>query len=193
MKRRSISIVLLLPAVFLAACQSSPGPDATQPADTAALSRDHGYALLYSTIGEECDVDKVLIIKSPAPQVVELIKAIGQFSRNTKATLELLAKEDPAIALDKQGLPEVESKTRDAISSATSKRILFSGGKELEFRLLLTQHEALNYITHLAGSVCDQDPRDNRKRYLSQLAKESDALHERVLMQLKSPYIGQPK
>jgi len=157
------------------------------------MARDQGYGLLYSTISEECDIDKVLIIKSPSPQVAELVKAIGQFARDAKSTLENLAKEDPAIALDAQGLPEVETQTREAIGSTTSRQILFHGGKDLEFRLLLTQHEALNYITHLAGALSGQDPRDNRKRYLAQLARQSDALHERVLAQLKAPYIGQGK
>ena len=190
MIHRSMLIVLLAPALFLGACQS--GASTVHPG-AAAMTRDQGYALLYSTISEECDVDKVLIVKSPAPKVAELIKTIGQFARDTKRTLEGLAKEDPAIALTDQGLPKVETETRGAISSATSRQILFHGGKELEFRLLLTQHEALNYITHLAAAVADQDTRDNRKRYLAQLSKQSDALHEQVLTQLKTPYVGPSK
>jgi hypothetical protein len=176
--------------MFLAACQSSPHAEPGQGADPKAVIRNEGYALLYSTIDEDADVDKVLIIKGPSPQVAELIKAIGEFCRSARSTLQALSKEDPAIALDKQGLPEAETKTRAAISSTTSRQILFSGGKELEFRLLLTQHEALNYITHLAGELEKQEPRDNRKRYLGQLVKQSTDLHERVLAQLKAPYVG---
>jgi len=98
-------------------------------------------------------VDRVLIIKSPVPQVAELIKAIGRFARDAKSTFRALAKEDPSIVLDNQGFPETETKTRTAISSDISKQILFRRGKELEFRLLLTQHEALIYITHLVGTL----------------------------------------
>jgi len=190
MVRRVVSIILLTAGVLLVACHSAGHSGST---DAATLTRDQGYGLLYSTISDECGVDKVLVIKNPAPQVAELIKAIGQFARDTRRTLRSLAKEEPAIDLDNQGLPETETNTRAAISSATSGQILFSRGKELEFRLLLTQHEALNYITHLAGTLADQDPRENRKRFLEQLSKQSDALHERVLAQLKAPYVDQPK
>ncbi len=193
MLHRFLLIVLIVPALGLTACQSSSTIDAANHPGAAAMARDQGYALLYSTISDECDVDKVLILKSPAAPVATLIKAIGQFSRDTKATIENLAKEDPIIALHDQGLPEVESKTREAISSATSKQILFHGGKDLEFRLLLTQHEALNYITYLAASLASRDARENRQRYLAQLSKQSDALHEQVLTQLKAPYVGPPK
>ncbi|HMN42601.1 MAG TPA: hypothetical protein PKE29_17305 [Phycisphaerales bacterium] len=189
MLHRALIVLTLAPALFLAACRSAahstPGP----AADAQTTARNHGYALLYSTISEECDIDKVLILKSPAPPVARLIKSIGQFSRDAKSTLETLAREEPAIALDHQGLPEVEAATRRAIAGATSNQILFHGGKDLEFRLLLTQHEALNYITHLAASLADHDPRDNRRLALGQLSKRAQTLHTQVLALLKAPYV----
>jgi hypothetical protein len=144
MLHKALSLILLTPALFLAACQSSAHAGSGGAADAATIARDQGYALLYSTIGEECDIDKVLIIKHPAPPVADLIKAIGQFSRDAKATLQALAKEEPAVALDNQGLPEVETKTREAISSTTSKQILFHGGKDricLEVVLLIASRQ----------------------------------------------------
>ncbi len=193
MPHRTLAAVLVLAALSLGACGGAARTDAPVAGDSATVVRDQGYALLYTTIGEECDVDKVLIIKRPAAPVADLIKAIGQFSRDAKGAIEGLAKEDPAIELNNQGLPEVETKTRDAISSATSKQIIFNGGKEFEFRILLTQHEALNYIGHLAGVLAAQEPRENRRQFLTQLAKRSGELHERVLAQLKGPYVGPPK
>jgi hypothetical protein len=192
MIRRATLIVFALHAALLGACESSGHASATG-SDASAVMRDQGYALLYTTIAEECDVDKVLIIKRPAPQVAELIKAIGTFSRDTKGALTTLAKEEPSIVLEDQGLPKAELRTREAISSATSRQIVFSGGKELEFRLLLTQHEALNYIISLAGTIGSQDPRENRRRFLAQVVKEATALHERVLEELKTPYVGAAK
>lgn len=194
MIRRAVSIVVLLtPSMLLAACQCFMHCGSNKPAGSADLVRNQGYALLYSTINDESQVDQVLIIKDPNPQVTELIKAIGQFSSDAKNKLQAFAKEDPTLGLDNQGLPEVETKTRSAISSATSKQIVFSGGKEFEFRILLTQHEALNYITHLAATISKQETLEARKRYLAHLAEESSALHERVIAQLQAPYVGQPK
>jgi hypothetical protein len=162
------------------------------PGSAEMVALDHGYSLLYSTLADESKVDQVLMIKNPDPQVDELIKAIGQFSRDAKDRLQAFAQEDPTLSFNNQGLPKVEIVTRTAISSATSKQIVFSGGKEFEFRILLTQHEALNYITHLADSLSKQETVQARKSYLAQLAEESNALHERVVAQLQAPYVGQP-
>ena len=193
MIHRAVSLVLLAPAIFLAGCQGLMHRDSTDAAGSAATARHQGYALLYSTINDESKVDDVLILKDPSPQVAELLKAIAQFARNTKNILEGLAQDDPTLDLDNLGLPETETKTRAAISGATAKQILLSGGRKFEFRILLTQHEALNYITHLADTLSEQETRPARKRYLAQLAKESKALHQRVIDQLQAPYVDQPK
>ena len=180
----------------LTACQTSNHASPTSSASTAdpaAHNRDHGYALLYSTLSDDSDVDKVLIIKRPAQPVADLIKSIGEFCRNARDNINNLAKEDPAISLANQGLPQPEVDTRAAISSDTSKKILFAGGKDLEFRLLLTQHEALNYISHTASAIAESEPRENRKRFLSQLSKDAAALHDRVIELLETPYTGVPK
>jgi hypothetical protein len=190
------TLLALLPILLLAACAGTRTDTAAPTAsttDAATLDRNHGYALLYSTISDECAVDRVLIIKRPAAPVADAIKRIGEFSRTTKTALENLAKEDPPIALQDPGLPAAESRTREAIDSATSKQIIFHGGKDLEFRLLLTQHEALNYIHYLATTLETMEPRDNRKRHLAQIAKESETLHDQVLALMKTPYTGATK
>jgi hypothetical protein len=178
---------------IMTGCDGSARADRALGEESAMVTLNHGYALLYATISDDADVDKVLIIKSPSMETKEIIKAIGELCRSAKGMLETLAKETPALVFADQGLPQSEMRTRKAISSATSKQILFSGGKELEFRLLLTQHEALNYITHLAGELRDQEPRDSRKRYLAKLAKDAAALHDRVLAALSGPYVDRPK
>lgn len=187
------AIGLSAATLALPACKTSGPTPSASTADPATLHRDNGYALLYSTLGEESDVDKVLIIKRPARPVADLIKSIGEFCRNARDSIKNLAKEDPAISLENQGLPRPEVDTRAAISDATSKQILFAGGKQFEFRLLLTQHEALNYISHTAGAIAESDPRENRRRFLSQLSKDAAALHDRVIELLETPYTGVPK
>jgi hypothetical protein len=186
-------VLLLASAMLLVSCQAFTHRASSSPVEPKATARDQGYALLYSTIDDESRVDKVLILKDPSPQVVELLKAIAQFARDTSNTLEGFAKDDEALDLQNQGLPELESKTRAAISSATAKRILLSGGRKFEFRILLTQHEALNYITHLAHTLSEQETRPARKRYLAQFAKDAETLHQRVIAQLQAPYVDQRK
>lgn len=193
MNRRIIAMTLLAPILLLAACHA---PSRSEPAEQALageVALDHGYALLYTTISDESEVDKVLIIKNPDAPVADLLKAIARFAVAAKARLEALSKEKPMIALQNQGLPLVEVSTREAISEATSKGIVFSGGKKFEFRILLTQHQALDYIAHLADALGKRELREDRKQFLEQLAKDARALHERVIALLETPYVGQER
>jgi hypothetical protein len=192
MIHRIIRFIHLAPMVLLAGCQGVMPINARSSTDAMTL-RDQGYALLYSVLSDESKVDKVLLVKNPNPQVAELLKAIARFADDGKSKLEAMSKEDPTFNLGNDGLPEMETRTRDAISSATSRQILFSGGAEFEFNILLAQHQALNYITHLAGTLSDEASRDDRKQYFSQLAEQANVLHARVMDQLKTPYVGQSK
>ena len=193
MIRATIAMLILASAFLVAACDSGSSAGSHDAPEIAALQHDHGYALLYATIKDESEVDKVLVIKSPSAPVKEVIKSIGEFSRNTKASIESLAKENPPLAIKDQGLPAAETKARAAISSATSKQILLHGGKELEFRLLLTQHEALNYITYLSRTLAEAEPTPNRKQFLENVSKDATALHDQVLALMKTPYTGPSK
>jgi hypothetical protein len=163
------------------------------PGSPESVAIEQGYALLYSTINSEAKVDQVLMIKNPDPQVEELLKAIGRFARDAKERLQDFANGEPPIDLDNDGLPELEKKTRTSISSATSKQVVFSGGEKFQFRILLTQHEALNYITHLSESLSRQEGIQTRKEYLDMLSKQSKALHDRVIALLQTSEVDQPK
>jgi len=188
--RRLIFLLLLTPGVLLLGCQGIMKRGSLEPSGSPSIALAHGYGLLYSTIDEESKVDQILILKNPEPAVAELLKAIGEFSRIARKRLEEFAGQDPAIVLDDHGLPEVEVRTRASISADTSREIVFSGGRDFEIRILLTQHEALNYISHLAGTLSEQDTIEIRKQYFAQLAKDANDLHDRVIAQLATPYLG---
>lgn len=193
MNRHIIAMTLLAPVVLLVACQAPPRSEPAGPALADEVALDHGYALLYATISDESQVDKVLIIKNPDAPVADLLKAIARFATTAKNRLEALSKEEPMIALQNQGLPVVEASTREAISDTTSKGIVFGGGRKFEFRILLTQHQALDYVTHLADTLGKREPREDRRQYLEKLASDARALHERVIALLESPYVGQER
>lgn len=179
--------------LWLSGCQTTKPNSATEGMDGAIVTRNQGYALLYSTVDDESQVDKAMFLKKPSAEVVELIKAIAECCKNAVKRLEIYARDDPALDLKNQGLPEIETKTRSAISSATGKQILFSGGKELEFNLLMTQHEALNYIAILAETLAEEECDDVRKHFLAQLSKDAAALRERVDALLKAEHVGPGK
>lgn len=172
---------------LLVACQAAQTSSSAHHIDAAVATRNQGYALLYSTIEDESRLDQTLIIKNPSPQVKDLLIAIAQFAGTAKQALQAHADADPSLDLKIDGLPAMETKTRKAISGSTTKQVLFSSGKEFEFTILLTQHEALNYITHLAAVLARQESNEARKTYLNSLAKESGILHARVIALLKAP------
>lgn len=193
MIRHANSIVFLAILAFMGACRSSPHSDSLRFADAAMPTLDNGYGLLYSTLRDECDVDTVLILTSPTPPATELMKAMGTFSRDTKAGLQGLSNKDSAMALDTQGFATLEDKSRPSLSSVTSTRMLFHGGTKLESRLLLIRHEVLNSTTHLSPTPADQAPRETRTRSLTHISKHSDVSHEQVLALRETPYIGSSK
>jgi hypothetical protein len=82
-------------------------------------------------------------------------------------------------------LPAVEEKTRDSIQSTNTKRPLFSTGKDFEIRLLLTQIQALDYASHLARALENQEDNKERKAFLSDFSKQCDQ-HYKNVMQLLS-------
>jgi len=131
-------MLMLTAAVRSLGCQGAMKRGSLEPSGSPSIALAHGYGLLYSTIDEESKVDQILILKNPEPAVAELLKAIGAFSRAAKKRLDDFARQDPAIVLDDHGLPEVEVRTRASISADTSGQIVFSGGKDFEFRILLT-------------------------------------------------------
>ena len=192
MKYRVMMILMLSCTVSLGGCQSFGFSD-PPPAAPAAIALNQGYALLYSTLSDDSQVDKVLMIKDSNKQVAELIKAIAHFTLEAKNQLDAFAKADTNLRLKHDGLPELETKTRKAISSATAKQILFSNGKNFDFNILMTQHQALNYINHLAATLSKQESDKVRKPYLEKLAEEATVLHDRVIAQLQTPYVGEPK
>jgi hypothetical protein len=153
---------------------------------TQARIRDEGYSLLYTLADKQSDVGKVLIIKSASAKVSAEIKQIAQVFSQAKARLDGFAKEDGSLDFKMSHLPPMEEKTRAAIESTTTKDLLFSSGKAFELRLLLTQVEALDYASHLANQLVDQDGNPKRKEFLAQFVKQCEWHHGQVVDLLAS-------
>lgn len=183
--------------VFLLAlpgCSTTPsaGPGG-QPGTAVDQSLSHGYALLHSTLAEVSQVDKVLVIKGPSEPVAAVLKDIAKFAAAGKGKLDEFAGLDATLLLKHDGLPTLETETRSLIASSKSKEILFSASRNFEFNILLSQHEALNYITHLAQALAASDKNDARKKFAVDTAATAKLLHERVITLLKAPYLGPGK
>ncbi|MFG0249291.1 MAG: hypothetical protein ACF8OB_10420 [Phycisphaeraceae bacterium JB051] len=191
MKYQWIIIGLFSCSLSLVGCQGGGMGDTQVITMPGAEIRtvNQGYALIYDTIKQESQVDKILILKGPSEDVSNVLKAIAKLSSNAKAKIEEFDKADASLSLKKDGIPKAESLTREAISSSTTKRILFSSSKAFEFNILLAQHQALDYISSMAKMLSEQDRNETRKQYMAELAEDTKALHERVLKLMRDAYM----
>jgi hypothetical protein len=139
-------------------------------------------------LGDEKNVSKLLIIKRERAELRDLIRDIAQRCGTAHEELERIAKADAGLDVKTNGLPAVEIGTRDAIGKAKAKQLLTESGKEFELRLLITQHEALTYGSHLAATVAKSEPNPERAQILRRLASDLEVLESRVTSMLLANY-----
>jgi hypothetical protein len=179
----------------LTACQSlspqaeAPPPDETPtPEKTVAdlHTRNNAMALLDDLLNDEKNLSKVLIIKRNSDRLGKLVQDISKTAGDGATELELLAKNDPALNLKATDLPAGEAATRKAISKTKEHLLLHSKGAEFEFQLLLTQLEALNYGSHLAMVIAENEPQADRVQEFLRLAQQLRELNGRVLVMVRA-------
>ncbi len=152
------------------------------------LQNGHGYALLFELLGDEKNVSKLLIIKRERPELRDLIRDIAQRCGTAHDELERFAKADSGLNFKTNGLPAAEVGTRDAIGKTKAKQLLTESGKEFELRLLIAQHEALTYGSHLAGTVAKGEMNAQRSQFLRRLSSDLEVLENRVTSMLLANY-----
>jgi len=196
--RRSQLGVGCLIAALCGGCQvfekheSTPAAPVTPVAPTAEATPssilNQGYSLLAQLLGDEKNVSKLLIIKRDRPELGKLIKEISARTGAADKELAAFAKNDPQLNLKEQPLPVMEKRARDAISKSQAKLLLSDKPKNLEVHLLLTQADALSYGSHLAGVIASTETDPSRRTFLNDLAKDLDALHQKVLAMIVANY-----
>lgn len=182
MLMRMFSLTAIVASLLAAGCAVSKPLNADAQAP-ASVQLSHGYSLLYSLVSKQSNLDKALILKSPSEPTRKIIKQVAETSAAAKRQLDELAKLNPALVLNDEGLPAIETSTRAAIESATSKQLLF-GGDSFELRLLLTQVEATRYGAALARQLAAADPDPARVSWLTAFAQQYEDLNRDVLARL---------
>jgi hypothetical protein len=150
-----------------------------------ARVRNEGYSLLYQLVGQESDAAKILIIKHADIPIADIIKEIANTCGQAKKELDQFHEKDRHLNLEMAHLPEIEQKARASIQSTVTKQLLFSSGKTFEVRFLFTQAEAMNYASHLAQVLQDEEDNPARKEFLATLSERCTTLHDRVMALLK--------
>ena len=82
-------------------------------------------------------------------------------------------------------LPQGEVETRDAVSKAKERALLFSSGREFEFNLLLTQAEALNYGWHLAKIASENSSSPEYIQKFATMSRTLKNLYDQVISRMQ--------
>jgi hypothetical protein len=181
------NLVLAMLSIFVVGCASLHESSSVAPARSSNTNSD-GYALLFDLLGDERNVSKLLIIKRERPELRDLIRDIAQRCGKAHGRLEQFGRADRGLSLKTNGLPSIEIATRDAIGKTKAKQLLTESGKEFELRLLISQHEALTYASHLAASIAKGETNAQRSQFLRQLSSDLTIMEQRVTSLLLTRY-----
>jgi hypothetical protein len=155
-------------------------------AGTAQI-RDNALSLLYDLLGDERNVSKLLIIKRDRRELHDVIKSVSTTADAAHKQLEKLSGEDATLNLKTSALPPGDKATRESESKERAHELLKSSGADFEFKLLLTQAEALAYATHLAKVASENESMPGRAKLLSDISAQLRARHQDVIRLLQVP------
>ena len=188
------NLITLALLVGTAGCLSQPQPADRNSAPAAIQAnahpdisvRNNALALLQNLLGDEQDVAKVLILKSASDPTRRLLKDISATAKQYHTEIEAIARQLPDYDVKNLDLPSGEVAARKAESKTTEHAILHSHGADFEFEILLSQAQALDYGSHLAGLIAINETNSTRAGQFSALAQELNALYERTALLMKT-------
>ena len=163
---------LLAPVLFALSlgCVGARAKDPPQPPVASGLG--HGYALLYTILGQEKDVSQLLVIKENRERLATVIDPIAETCGKAPRTARGARRAQPAPRSFGRRLPAEELRTRELIGATRRDLLLGSSDKELELQLLLIQNEALTYAAHLADTLARSESYPERSAFLKTLWRD---------------------
>jgi hypothetical protein len=154
------------------------------PSDpTADAQVGFGYSLFVDLMGDEAQVADILAIKSASMMTQALLKDISATAKDATTSITPLLAAQPAVAIDQNGLPIVETSTRNRLTNMLTARLLLAGGS-FEVKMLLSQANAMGYARSLSASIAEADPNRARSSIMSQLENLFADLESRAITQL---------
>jgi hypothetical protein len=161
------------------------------PADSTGSAgkievRNNAASLLAGLLGDEKNVDKILIIKHNSAALGQLMKSISKTAGAGEEELETLAKNDKNLNLHALQLPPGETATRAAIKKTKEHELLLTSGDKFELNLLLTQTDALDYGSHLARIAAENTTSPEEQRQFHSLDVQLGNLFSRVVAEIRA-------
>jgi hypothetical protein len=179
----SIAIVVGLGAC--SAAKQQPGP-VTDGHRTVA----EGYSLLYGITSQQRDLKKLLSVKVESDAVDAVISELADYTGELSSQLKDMTHRYPALTVDKQFLPVVEVKTREAISEEKTAEFKSTEGKDFERRLLLNQLSSLGQEKNMAKVMVELETADERRAFWRKTQQRFETLHGKVWRLLSEQYFS---
>jgi hypothetical protein len=186
---RPLRISLLMLILAFVACNGHAKAPVSHTDGQRDLLND-GYAILHATLGDEQHLKTIRLtktivtFKSISEPTRNIIDDIAQTSSAALEEIEQLASLSPEILFDAGRDERIEQKTRRALRITTAKEFLTSK-ENFEVILLVSQTQALRFISHLARELSDIETNTRRKVWLDTLSDRYEALYRRVLSRLE--------
>jgi hypothetical protein len=143
-----------------------------------------GHRLIYKLLSQEAQLSKILIVKDARPKIAEKMKVISDFAEKNYDEMTEIARLSPPVRLNKPTLPDIETRSRLATQSVTTREILAANGPEFETLIVHNQLTALRYLSTLAEAVADQEKSRPRRTFFLNLQKEAESLRTGLLKYL---------
>lgn len=186
---RPLGITILILALALVACTDH-GEDPVPRSDATPQSLNVGYSILRATLRDEQHLKiirftkAIVTFKSISEPTRQVIDDIAQTSAVVLDELEKLSSLTPGIVFDIEMVGQIDQMTRDALRITTAKEFIASK-EDFEVRLLVSQTQALRFISHLAKELQVVETNSKRKEWLGTISDQYEKLYLRVLSRLK--------
>lgn len=146
---------------------------AADDAHHAVQDRNGGYYLLHHLLGQEADVDKIMLAKNAPPEIGALTKSISALADDDIDKLDALQARDKTLRFDENPLPAFEQDVRDSIADDKQHQLLFgTTGPAFTRALIVSQIEASMYAKHLAKVLADREKNARAQKVLEKISDQ---------------------
>jgi hypothetical protein len=172
------------------ACASDSTPQQTEAQNQRAILNE-GYSILYDHVSSLAKLDLIFIIKSESEPVNELTNDVTSYADSLRTTLERVAQDYPAVNIELDPVPEIEKRTRGAV---TKDRVLSFApvvgltGESFDRRVLQSQEGLLNQLRFMAKELANEEPEASLKEIWTNAHTRFEQLYARVLDMLREKY-----
>lgn len=186
-----VSALVIGLALLVGACASDSTPPQKTDAQNQRAILNDGYSIIYSHVSSLSKADLIFVIKSESDPVNAVTTDVTGFAGSLKETLERVAKDYPAVNIELDPVPEIEKRTRDAI---TKDRLLSFApvvgltGESFDRRMLQSQEGMLNQLRFMARALADEEPEPSLKEIWTNAHTRFEQLYGRVLDLLREKY-----